>query len=206
MRNVSFVLMAIVLAAIALPSVAGNDKKMVSLNMSSPAVQTPPLYVVLAKVTNEGNSTINSFKLSYSGSLTIVGVQQPATGNATFTASSVTVKSMSPLKSGSSITVMIDVNTCSDDIGGAWSVSAWTGSQLNGQSFSLAADSNLATAVSCGSLPPGAPINVVDSNNPASCVNQLETHGYPPEYHHIGREPHYAWTDLTYLLTLHSVS
>src|ERR1700687_148270 len=44
------------------------------------------------------------------------------------------------------------------------------------------------------------------SDDPASCVNQLETPGYPPDYHHIGRAPHYAWTDLTYLLHQHGVS
>jgi phospholipase C len=44
------------------------------------------------------------------------------------------------------------------------------------------------------------------SDNPASCVNQLETPGYPPDYHHIGRAPHYAWTDLTYLLHQRGVS
>jgi phospholipase C len=44
------------------------------------------------------------------------------------------------------------------------------------------------------------------SDNPASCVNALETPGYPPDYHRIGRPPHYAWTDLTYLLHRHGVS
>ncbi len=44
------------------------------------------------------------------------------------------------------------------------------------------------------------------SDDPASCVNALETPGYPPDYHHIGRAPHYAWTDLTYLLHRHGVS
>jgi phospholipase C len=34
----------------------------------------------------------------------------------------------------------------------------------------------------------------------------LETPGYPPDYHHIGKAPHYAWTDLTYLLHRHGVS
>ena len=44
------------------------------------------------------------------------------------------------------------------------------------------------------------------SDNPKTCVNQLETPGYPPDYHHIGKPPHYAWTDLTYLLHQHGVS
>jgi phospholipase C len=44
------------------------------------------------------------------------------------------------------------------------------------------------------------------SDDPASCVNRLETPGYPPDYHHNGRIPHYAWTDLTWLLHRHGVS
>jgi phospholipase C len=44
------------------------------------------------------------------------------------------------------------------------------------------------------------------SADPASCVNELETPGYPPDYHDTGIAPHYAWTDLTYLLHAHGVS
>jgi len=44
------------------------------------------------------------------------------------------------------------------------------------------------------------------SDDPATCVNQLETPGYPPDYHHIGKAPHYAWTDLTWLLHRQGVS
>jgi len=43
-------------------------------------------------------------------------------------------------------------------------------------------------------------------DNPATCGNALETPGYPPDYHHIGRAPHYAWTDLTWLLHRQGVS
>jgi hypothetical protein len=153
-------LLGLALALFALPSVAGNDKKIVTVVMSSPPDQAPLPYVLQATVTNDGNSTVNSFQLTYTGSFLIVGVQQPASGNATFTSSSVTVKNMSPLKSGASFTLTIDVGTCGDDPGGKWGASVWTGSQLNGQSFALAGDSNLNTSVSCGDPKPGDALSV----------------------------------------------
>src|SRR5579863_8674846 len=44
------------------------------------------------------------------------------------------------------------------------------------------------------------------SAKPKSCGNQLEAPGYPPDYHHNGHIPFYAWTDLTWLLHRHHVS
>src|SRR5258708_8526271 len=47
------------------------------------------------------------------------------------------------------------------------------------------------------------------SDDPASCVNALQSPGAPPDFHHPvvpGPAPHYAWTDLTYLLHNHGVS
>ncbi len=169
MRKVfGFLLVAVMFAAFALPSFAGdNGKKRYSLDMA--IVTAPPAaapYVVNATITNEGNSTINSFRLSVTG-LTVVGVNQPATGNATFTGSSVSVQGMHPLKSGDSLTVTIGVSSCGD---GAWSASAWTGSSLNGSSFDLSSDdSSLATSISCGNVVSGAEFNVPNSINP-DCV------------------------------------
>jgi phospholipase C len=42
--------------------------------------------------------------------------------------------------------------------------------------------------------------------DPASCVNELETPGYPLGYHNTKTPPYYAWTDLTYLLHAQGVS
>ncbi len=44
------------------------------------------------------------------------------------------------------------------------------------------------------------------SAKPKSCGNQLEAPGYPPDYHHNGHIPFYAWTDLTWLLHRNHVS
>lgn len=47
------------------------------------------------------------------------------------------------------------------------------------------------------------------NDDPASCVNALQSPGAPPDFHHPrgpGPAPHYAWTDLTYLLHDHGVS
>ena len=149
-------IIAIVIAAFALPSVAGNDKKQYSLQMSivsAPPAQTTPPFTVKATLANEGNSTINSFRLFVVG-MVIVGVDQPATGHATFDGSSVSVTGMHPLKSGDSLAVTIRVNSCGD---GSWRAAVWTGSSLNGQNFALVqGDSNLMTSISCGISASGA--------------------------------------------------
>jgi phospholipase C len=47
------------------------------------------------------------------------------------------------------------------------------------------------------------------NDNPASCVNNLDTPAPPPDFHRGQRPnppPHYAWTDLTYLLHRGGVS
>jgi len=168
MRKIFFISVALALAAFALPSVADSGKKF-SLQMqivSAPPAPTPPPFTVSATIGNEGNSTISSFNLFVSG-LTVVGVDQPATGAATFTGSSVSVKNMHPLKSGQSLTVTIRVNSCGD---GQWSAVPWTGSSLNGQTFSVvAADSAPETSIPCGNLANGDAFVVPDSINP-DCV------------------------------------
>ncbi len=147
---------AIVIAAFALPSVAGNDKKQYSLQMSivsaPPAQMTPP-FTVKATLANEGNSTINSFRLFVNG-MVVVGVDQPATGHATFDGMSVSVTGMHPLKSGDALDVTIRVNSCGD---GSWRAAVWTGSSLNGQNFTLVPGDpmNLMTPISCGNVASG---------------------------------------------------
>jgi phospholipase C len=46
------------------------------------------------------------------------------------------------------------------------------------------------------------------ANDPMSCVNALQAPGAPPDWisNTTGTPPHYAWTDLTYLLHKHRVS
>lgn len=156
MHKVICCLLGLALAVFALPSVAGNDKKLYSLDME--IVSAAPPFSVSATVTNKGNSTINSFQLFVSG-MTVTGVTQPGNGTATFTGSSVSVKNMHPLKNGDSVTVNIAVNSCSD---GQWSAAVWTGSSLNGQTFGLTAPYNLATSISCGNADAGV-FNVPDS-------------------------------------------
>ena len=175
-KNKFVCLIAILLAAFALPSAAGNDKKIYNLQMSMlPAVQSTAPFTVVAKLTSEptGNSSFNSFSLSVVG-LQITGiVGQPTSGNATFTASSVTVVNASPVKPGASISVTLQVSSCGD---GAWSASAWTGAKLNGQSFDLVpAHSMLGTSIPCGNLANGAAFTVPDTVNP-DCVSG--TRGY----------------------------
>ena len=157
-RKMSSLLLGLAMAAFALPGIAGNDKKF-SLVMSSPDSQSPPPYVLQAIVKNEGNSTISSFSLSVTGGLTVVGVTQPTSGNASFTGSTVTVKNMRPVKSGDSFTVTMGVDKCGDL--GVWSAAVWTGSSLNGQSFAIVpGHSNLDSSISCGDPGPGDAINV----------------------------------------------
>ncbi len=94
LRRILSFLMAIMLAAIALPSVgAPKVTKQYHLEMTSNA----PLTVVthLTNVSPDGNSNISSFRVTLSGA-TIVSVDQPATGTATFTQTSVLVTGCRP--------------------------------------------------------------------------------------------------------------
>ena len=169
-KNKFVCLIAILLAAFALPSVAGNDKKI--YNLQTQIVSSSPPFTVQATLTSEptGNSSFNSFSLSVVG-LQIVGiVGQPNSGNATFTGSSVTVVNASPVKPGKSISVTLALSSCGD---GAWSASAWTGSKLNGQSFDLVpAHSVLATSIPCGTVAQGTAFTVPDTVNP-DCVSGM---------------------------------
>lgn len=168
LRNILCIATAMLLVSVASSVLADNGKKQFSLVMSAPPGQTSAPFTVTATVTNEGNSTINSFILSVTG-MTIVAVNPPATGKASgpFPGPSASVTNMHPLKSGDSLTLTLQVNSCGD---GTWSAAAWTGSSLNGQSFNLVpADSTLATSIACGNLASGAGFAVPDSLNP-DCV------------------------------------
>lgn len=167
-------LIAIVLAAFALPSVADNGKKIYSLQMSVPPApggqpQTTAPFTVKAKITNRGNSSIHSFNLFVTGS-TIVDVKKPEDAKIAFTGSSISVTKADEVGSGESLTVTIKVNSCGD---GQWSAAVWTGSSLNGQNFNLdVANSALTASISCGNLAVGAGFTVPDSTNPACVTGQ----------------------------------
>ena len=171
-RRIIGLVMAVAIAVFASPGFADNDKKIYNLQMqmvSVPPAQANPPFTLRAVLTNEptGNSTINSFRLSVSSGLTIVGVDQPASGHATFTASTVTVVNASPIKPGKSLSVTLRVSSCGDS---AWSSTAWTGSSLNGQSFDLVVGhSALGTSIPCGDLARGDEFTVPDSLNP-DCI------------------------------------
>jgi hypothetical protein len=168
MRKLLCFLLGAVVATFALPGVAGNDKKMYGLDVeivSQPPAQPP--FTITATITSEGNSTINSFQLFVAG-MTIVGVDQPATGTPKISpdGSSVSVTNMHPLKG--SLTVTLYVNSCGD---GQWGAAVWTGSQLNGQSFNLdSANSNLVTSMACGELGAGVNDFVVPDSVNTGCV------------------------------------
>ncbi|HEX3633806.1 MAG TPA: hypothetical protein VHZ01_14950, partial [Casimicrobiaceae bacterium] len=140
-RNLLGVLAAVATMAFALPSVAANDKKQYSLNMTSLA----PL-AVTASLKSLGNSTISSFQLTATGAK-IVGVDQPASGRATFTNSTVSVTNMVPQKAGGApFYLTIHLGDSGDNI--SWSAMVWTGAQLNGQTFDLVpGQSALATPI-----------------------------------------------------------
>ena len=112
--------MAVALTLFTLPATAGNDKKQFSLDMAIvsavPAPPAPGPFKLTATVTNEGNSTINSFRVFSPPGLSIMGADQPATGTAAgpFPGSSVSVTNMHPLKSGDSLVLTLYVNTCGD--------------------------------------------------------------------------------------------
>jgi hypothetical protein len=169
MRKIYGCLALMLLVAFALPAAADGDKgkKQYSLQMSVPPGQTAAPFTVKAKIKNEGNSSIHSFNLLVGG-VTVVGVAKLDDAKVAFTGSSITVTNADDLESGESRTLTITVNSCGD---GQWSAAVWTGSKLNGQTFSLMpANSNLTSSIPCGPpLAAGAAFAVPDSLNPG-CV------------------------------------
>ena len=99
MRKVIGLATVAAIAVFALPAFADNGKKQYSLSMTSLAPLT-----VTASLKSLGNSTISSFKLTAAGAR-IVGVDQPASGKATFTSSTVSVTNMVPQKAGERLSI-----------------------------------------------------------------------------------------------------
>jgi hypothetical protein len=166
LRTLLCFVLAAAIVAFALPSVASNDKKQYSLSMTSLAPLT-----VTASLKSLGNSTISSFKLTAAGA-TIVGVDQPASGKATFTSSTVSVTNMVPQKAGGApFYLTIHLGDSGDGI--SWSAMVWTGAQLNGQTFDLVpGQSTLATPILSANVGSNGTFNVPNSSNPCVVTGQ----------------------------------
>jgi len=175
LRNLVCIAAAVTFAAFAAPAVAGLDKQF------SLSVQAVPDYTVLPATTpgsevkvpvkvvasftnlsppSTAASNISSLTLSMplpgmsivNG--TIGGVDYSPTGssgNVVWTSpTSITVTNMAPLKGQQTYALTLYVSSCGD---AKWTGTANTGSQLNGDAFTLktgADDPALATLVSCG--------------------------------------------------------
>jgi hypothetical protein len=172
-RNWVCVLTAMGIMACALPGLAAPQKTFSLQMVPDPHLDTISLSLqvpvpVTAKIKNlspTGNSAIDSFTLSVSGA-TIVGVTQPASGTATFTASSVSVSSMTPLKPGLTFDLNLEISSCGDAL---WSAVTWTGSNFTGQNFT-GNPSTASTKVACGVLACPGDFTVPDSTLPASPI------------------------------------
>lgn len=162
-RNLFCMLAAIAISAFAMPAVGASSppQKLFSLTMAIGGVdntqhQTP----ITATIKNESppsmaSSNIDSFTLTLQSAsgVTIVGVDQPASGNATVSTDglSVTVTNLSPVKGQKSLVLTLYVSGCGD--GSTWSATPWTGSNLTGSPFAIVSDhSSLMTNVPCGAL------------------------------------------------------
>jgi hypothetical protein len=177
------VLTALVLATFALPASANGFPKPYKVQISVPPGQTTAPFTIQAKITNESLLPIQSLNLFVSG-VTIVGVSNavdtfqffphfslplPGFAKLAFTGSSISI-TRDPMFWGETLTLTIAVNSCGD---AQWSPVAWTGSQLNGQTFNIDANSILASSIGCGPpLAAGAEFTVPDSVNP-SCVTGM---------------------------------
>jgi hypothetical protein len=158
-RKLFCVWTAVLLAAFALPSMGAGTQKLYNFA----TISNTPLTVVLQldNVSPDGNAQASSFRASVKNA-TIIGVDQPASGVATFTATSVSVSSMYPLKpDGGIFEVIVHLASCGDFIewqtegmfngvvNGVWTGSNWTGQKFSPVSLSLFSNVSCAT-VDCG--------------------------------------------------------
>lgn len=200
MRKVIGLVMVAAIAVFALPAFADNGKKQYSLSMTSLAPLT-----VTASLKSLGNSTISSFKLTAAGA-TIVGVNQPASGKATFTSSTVSVTNMVPQKAGGApFYLTIHLGDSGDNI--SWSAVVWTGAQLNGQTFDLVpGQSTLATPILSANVGSNGTFSVPNSSNPCVVTGQRgfydkdgSTGGTLPLFvtntSSTNRQVHFRWPD-----------
>jgi hypothetical protein len=174
MRKLVGLLLAVILTAFALPAAA--QSKQYSLNVSPSAITagtTAPLSALFTNLTPNGNSSINSFKLTAPAGITIISATLQGT-NGTLTIApgggSISVTGMFPVKPGLSFTVSLTVTTnpsCTSSAGN-WVAVVYEGSNLSGQTFAfVSGSSSVSTNVnsvgctysvtaSSGSVPAGA--------------------------------------------------
>ncbi|MBK6805015.1 MAG: hypothetical protein IPG84_09250 [Betaproteobacteria bacterium] len=150
MRKAMSFVMAMAVAAFALPGMAAGPAKQFSINVTKGAVVAPGISEFWLEIRNEtpnGNSTINSMKVTLPGSLTIknspptylAASTSPASGQvaAPEGAAEIAISNMYPLKPQQTLTLKFwaNTNTAATCTGLHWSAQAWTGSSFNGDTF-----------------------------------------------------------------------
>lgn len=154
LRKILTLLMALMLATFALPSIA--QQKIFSLKMT-PATSAGSPAALTATFKNEtpsGNSSFNSLVLTAPAGLTITAFTPPPSGTATITngGQKIQVSNMSPVGNGQTFVLNLTVTsagaTSCAATSGAWSAVPWTGSTFSGNTFALVpANSSLTTTV-----------------------------------------------------------
>lgn len=182
MRKLLCCLVWLAAAALALPASATGFSKPFSLRVSVPPGQTTAPFIVQAQITNESILPFQSLNVFVVSGATIVGVNKevdtfalfphfsfplPPFAKMAFSGSSISI-TKDPMLWGETLTLTIAVNSCGD---AQWSAAAWTGLQLNGESFTLdLAHSALTYSIPCGApLVAGTDFTVPNSLNP-DCV------------------------------------
>lgn len=161
LRNLLCFVTALVFATFALPGIGVTPNKHYRLDMVVGAPNNAQQgSIVTATITNDNPSgssaQIGSFRVSVANNvsgITIVGATAADEslgfgGVVTFSASSVTVTSIGPLKPGDHYTVKILVNGCGD--GNTWKADVWSGSKASGGVYVDSGTGNETTNVPCG--------------------------------------------------------
>jgi hypothetical protein len=149
MRKVISFIMALAMAAFALPGMAAGPAKQFSINVTKGAVVAPGISEFWLEIRNEtpnGNSTINSLNVPLPGSFKVVN---DSTHYAAFTTPSsgqvvapngatfISVSNLYPLKPQQVLTLKFwaDTGTSASCTLHSWTAQAWTGSSLGGDTF-----------------------------------------------------------------------
>jgi hypothetical protein len=145
-RNLLFVVIALAVVGTG-PAHAASPTKKFSIDMSPSIVASgdTTLYATIKNETPNGNSSINSLKLSLPAGYQLravpsiapyLGQVTPATAADAATATQVTVSNMSPLKPLQSFTITLPVTiTATNCASSPWTAQAWTGSSFSGDTF-----------------------------------------------------------------------
>ena len=157
-RKLLMLVMAVALAAFALPGIAVTPNKHYVLTMvpgvADPTQNDTPVTATIFNDNPSGsNSQIGSFTVSIANNVSgivIIGADpDPVLGGAvTSTPNSASVTGITPLKPGQSYTLTLHVQGCGD--GNTWSATVWSGSNLSGGVYTDSGTGNETTNVSCG--------------------------------------------------------